>query len=580
MIVDARLLEGDEIVRTDVCVVGAGPAGIALAREWVGKGFQVALVESGSLDRPSTRWQQDVATMSLSRGESVGFPYDRLEGARCRAFGGSSHAWRIEIGNGGLGARLHPLDPIDFEKRDWVPYSGWPFDRSHLDPYYERAQEFFDVGPASYEARDWEDPGDRPQLPFAGDRVRSTAFQFARSDVVWGRYRDDLLHAENVAVYVYANVTGLRTDEGARRVERARVACLPGGDFLFMPFEDGLHRVRVAPLPASRFWIEANYFVLAAGGTENPRLLLLSNDVQERGLGNDRGLVGRFFMEHPHLWSGWFIPANARVAGRTGLYGIHTVNGVPVMAKLTLSEDAIRRERLLNYGASILPVEHDPVPDGVHSLLRLGRAVRNGRRPRRLGRHIRNVATGWRDISRAACRKLTRTPPPRRSSCPVFRLDNMAEQAPNPDSRVTLADERDALGLRRVRLDWRLSSIDILSMARAQEILDEELRRSRLGHLQIDLDGDTPPKHLKGGWHHMGTTRMHTDPRQGVVDDQCRVHGLANLYVAGSSVFPTVGYANPMLTIIALAIRLADHLKARLRAHAADFAGVVAGRSR
>jgi choline dehydrogenase-like flavoprotein len=126
---------------------------------------------------------------------------------------------------------------------------------------------------------------------------------------------------------------------------------------------------------------------------------------------------------------------------------------------------------------------------------------------------------------------------------------------------VTLSEQTDALGMPRVRLEWRLRPADMRSMVRAQEIVDEELRRAGLGRLQIELDDATPPPGLKGGWHHMGTTRMHLDPRQGVVDEHCRVHGVANLYVAGSSVFPTAGYANPTLTLCALAIRLADRVK-------------------
>jgi choline dehydrogenase-like flavoprotein len=144
---------------------------------------------------------------------------------------------------------------------------------------------------------------------------------------------------------------------------------------------------------------------------------------------------------------------------------------------------------------------------------------------------------------------------------PVFLLNHMAEQAPNPSSRVTLGQERDALGQNRVQLDWHLSPIDIKSMIRAQGIIDEELRHAGLGRLRIELEDETPPGDLHGGWHHMGTTRMHVDPQKGVVDENCKVHGISNLFIAGSSVFPTGGYANPVLTIVALAIRLADHIK-------------------
>jgi choline dehydrogenase-like flavoprotein len=143
----------------------------------------------------------------------------------------------------------------------------------------------------------------------------------------------------------------------------------------------------------------------------------------------------------------------------------------------------------------------------------------------------------------------------------VFDLNHMTEQEPNPNSRVTLIDECDMLCRRRVRLHWQLSALDIRSIIRAQEIIDEEFRSAGLGKLQIMMRDETPPPHLEGGWHHMGTTRMHRDPKKGVVDEYCRVHGTSNLFIAGPSVFPTCGYANPVLTFVALAVRLADHVK-------------------
>jgi choline dehydrogenase-like flavoprotein len=559
MIIDARTVDEDEVLRTDVCIVGAGPAGIALARECIGEDFQVCLLESGG-------FEPDEALQSLSKGENVGLPYDRLDDARYRAFGGNSRTWSLDIGGGQPGIRLRALDPIDFEKRDWVPYSGWPFDRAHLEPFYERAHRFFQLGAVDYEPDHWEDPRTRPRLPFVGNRVTTTVFQFGRADLFTETYRDDINRAGNVTAYIYANVVELGTDTTGTLVERARVACLPGGTSVLMVSESGFQKVRVAPLPANRFSVAARIFVLAAGGTENARLLLLSHTVHAGGLGNQHDLVGRFFMEHPHIWSGHFISSTPGVPETTALYRIHSVAGVPVMAKLTLAEAVRRRERLLGYAVSIHPLKRSGRPASVHSLLRLGRALRERRRPRRLGLHLRNVITGIDQIAATVWGRATkRRRVGRATDYAVFRLDHMAEQAPNWNSRVTLSDQHDALGLPRVRLEWRLSPTDMRSMVRSQEIIDEELRRAGLGHLQIQLDEETPPVGLKGGWHHMGTTRMHVDPRQGVVDQHGKVHGVANLYVTGSSVFPTAGYANPTLTLCALAIRLADQVKREMR---------------
>jgi choline dehydrogenase-like flavoprotein len=148
----------------------------------------------------------------------------------------------------------------------------------------------------------------------------------------------------------------------------------------------------------------------------------------------------------------------------------------------------------------------------------------------------------------------------------TFHLLTRQEQAPNPASRVTLSSERDALGMPRVRLDWRLTELDHRSFRAFYEVLGRELGRAGVGRLQMRdwvLEAPTAPwpPSLGGGWHHMGTTRMSRDPKQGVVDVNCRVHGVANLYVAGAAVYPTAGCVNPTLTLVAMTLRLSDHLK-------------------
>jgi choline dehydrogenase-like flavoprotein len=559
---DGRTVPEGQLIETDVCVVGAGPAGIAMARQWSGADFRVCLLESGGL-------RMDAATDDLTEGEVTGFPYDRLAGARYRAFGGGSHTWHVETGDGYEATRLRALDPADFLERPWVPHSGWPFDREHLQPFYERAHELFGIGPVDDRAAGWEDPLERPRLPTDETRVRSTIFQFGRAATFFEEYRLQLHRASNVTTYLNSNVVELDTNEDGTQVESVRVRCLAGADSVLIPSGDGFQRMEVEPLPGSGFRVKARIFVLAAGGTENPRLLLASRRVCSGGIGNQSDLVGRFFMEHPHIWSGWFVPASEAVAGQLGLYRIHPVDGVPIMAKLTLSDRLRTQEELLGHCVSLLPNAQEALPEGVHSFLRMGKALRKGRFPPRFLRHLRTMVLGADDILERAWGRVMKGrgeggSKHRPKGPPMFRLDHMAEQVPNPHSRVTLSGERDPLGVPRVRLDWRLTAQDIRSMVRSQELLDEELRRAGLGYLLLEMDEDRPPEGLKGGWHHMGTTRMHRDPGKGVVDESGRVHGMDNLYIAGSSVFPTGGYANPTLTLCALAIRLADHVDERL----------------
>ena len=558
MIIDSRLLPEGEDVVADVCIVGAGPAGLALARDLIDTSLDVCLLESGGLE-------PDEATLSLTKGESVGLPYDRLDDGRFRAFGGGSHTWTIDLGGDVRGARLRALEAIDFEKRDWVPYSGWPFDRAHLDPYYERAHAFLRTGPANYDEDHWF-PTSSPSDPvIRTDRIEATVFQFTPAEVILHEHREAIHRAGNVRSLLFSNVTGIDTDEGGTTVSRLQVACLGGVGYVLMPSGTGFSRVRVADTVERRFAVRAKVFVLAAGATENARLLLLSNGQQPKGLGNQHDLVGRFFMEHPHMWSGRFVPFSASFGEPANRYGIQTVGGVPVMAKWILSERVRRKEHMLGYCVSLHPHRDPPLPEGAHSLLRLVRAAKERKLPHRTARHLMRMVTGAGGIARTIYeRRIARGKRVSRGGPKAYRLDHMAEQAPNPESRVTLSSQRDALGQPRIRLDWRLTSEDMRSMVRAQEILDAELRRIGVGRLQIDLDQLTPPRGLKGGWHHMGTTRMHTDPKQGVVDATGRVHGVSNLYLTGSSVFPTVGYANPLLTVCALAIRLADHVRSEL----------------
>jgi len=543
MIIDARSVPEEEVIETDVCIVGVGIAGITLAREFIGRPFRVCLLESGG-------FEPDKVTQSLYWGENVGHPYYPLDTHGTRCFGGTAHRWHAALGNYHLGVRLRPLDEIDFEKRDWVPYSGWPFDKAHLNPYYERAHKVLQIGPYAYDVESWADPEKTPPLPLNG-RVRTTIFQFGPRDPFIGEYRDEIAQAMNITTFLYANAVEIETNETAQTATRIRVACLEG----------------------RRFWVSAKVFILAAGGIEIPRLLLLSNKVQSTGLGNQHDLVGRFFMEHPHLWSGFYIPANLEIFKRATLYRIHTVNKVAIMAKLTLAEEVLRHERLLNYCVSIHPSTMprrlrypEVTAKGITSLKTLHRTARRGKLPKGLGHHLGNVIAdvddlarvGYRIIRRRLDKAITKHKKPRLE---VFRLNHMSEQAPNPNSRVTLIPERDALGQPRVQLDWQLSPLDVHTIVRAQEIISEELHRAGLGHLHIELHDTTPPTDLHGGYHQMGTTRMHNDPRQGVVDGNCRVHGVSNLFIAGPSVFPTVGYANPVLTFVALALRLADHVK-------------------
>ena len=263
MIEDARAVPDASALEADLCVIGGGAAGITIAREFAGSPVKVVLLESGGLEL-------DGETQGLNKGANVGLPYFPLDGARLRAFGGTTHHW---------GGVCRPFDPIDFERRPGVPHTGWPIDRATLDRYYPEARSIVGLESSSWDVEDWDRRDRFEPIELSSRRVHTRIAQTVKKqDRSFGeRYRDDVRRAKNVTAYLFANVTEIETDRsGAAAV-----------------------RVAVRTLAGTGFSVSARSFVLAVGGIENARLLLVSRSRHERGLGNQNDLVGRFFLEHP-----------------------------------------------------------------------------------------------------------------------------------------------------------------------------------------------------------------------------------------------------------------------------------------
>jgi choline dehydrogenase-like flavoprotein len=526
---DAADLASDQEIQTDVCIVGAGPAGISIARELCGSDIGVWLLESGGRD-VERRAQQ------LNRGQSVGYPIHRLHQSRVRAFGGTSRHW-FSPKDDSWAAR--PLDPIDFEVRPGIPYSGWPFQRAHLDPYYAQAQELCQLGPFVYDPAYWADTGQGRDLPLRFGDVETTLFHRGRHD--FSGFYDGLVRAPNVTLLLHAPVVDVATDEDPGRVERVEVRRADG----------------------TSCFVRARLVVLAAGGIENPRLLLLSHRVHRRGLGNDRDLVGRFFAERLSARSGYVISAVPALAGPTEFSAVQALPEALVQKALRIC-DAVQRERqLLNCAFLLMTRSLAMTAEAFRSLATLVKASRRWPLPDDLLGHAGNVTTGLTDLGALARDRLR----PASDVRSVLAVRVQAEQAPNPESRVTLGSRRDRLGLPVAQVAWHPVGSDRASIRASQESLDAALHAAGIGRMQFMLGDEHPAALLEGNFHHLGATRMHADSSKGVVDADCRVHGIRNLYVAGSSVFPTYGCSNPTLTVVALALRLADHLKKEL-AHA------------
>jgi len=442
----------------------------------------------------------DARTQALYDGRESGYPYLRLDASRLRFLGGSTNHW---------GGWCRPLSDIDFEARPWMPHSGWPFSRDEIAPYLKRAQSLVECGPLVYDGgAQWMRSLGAP-LALAPGGVYTSWFQFSRMrgsvlPTHFGeRYGDDLKRIARLAPYLHANVTAVRLAADGNNVERLDVASLSG----------------------KRFAIKPRVTVLACGAMENARLLLASNDVMTGGIGNGNDLVGRYFADHP-------IPRDTAtlVAFDGNVAPFYTdnkeVGGAILRATFSPTEEFQRRHAL---PASLTTVENEIKLD------ELGQAA---------------VATVAGVLGIDA------------SNAKAFSLGCGMELMPNPDRRLTLSRERDALGMPRLDLHMQVSDANFAYYRTTLKELGRQLLAARIGMIRLNRQSHADwLSVMDWGNHHMGTTRMHDDPKQGVVDADCKVHGIANLYVAGSSVFPTYGASNPTLNLVALTLRLAAHLR-------------------
>lgn len=519
----------DTIDESDLCIIGSGPAGMAIAQHFAGGRRRVLIVESGDREqRPEIQAQNEV--------ESVGAPRQPDQAlVRTRIFGGTSHVWT---------GRCAELDGLDYEERPWVPLSGWPITRSELGPFLLRAAEQLGLAPLPYDAALSARLGALPrQWAPLSDQVEPCAWQFSqdRNDPTQSfrsAHSLDNHPSDNVDLLLNATVTRLNLDPDGRRVESIEVASLTG----------------------RRHTLRARVFVLCAGAIETPRLLLASRSVVPEGVGNRHDLVGRYLMDHPRCRLGHFEPKTAGPMllrfGQQRLAGSHGVR--QFLPGLRISPILQRDEGLLNCAAWVRQdhAEDDPW-DALRRLRQSGRGLLSRRRdleavifqPRLLARQLRRRVLAAQPVVHK-----------------VARLDLMCdvEQMPDPASRLTLSERRDALGVPLARIDWRIGDCERRTLRRFGRVAAEAFARMgfRAPHLSEAVrSGRFDAGDLIDVAHPSGTARMASDPTRGVVDANCQVHGVDRLYIAGAAVFPTNGHVNPTLTIVALSLRLASWLE-------------------
>jgi choline dehydrogenase-like flavoprotein len=527
-------------LEADVCVIGAGPAGLSVAGALAATGVKVVLLEAGDGERTRT------FTSVRSEGEEP-YPQSDISQTRGTGLGGTCGLWSYRMDVEARGCRYAPLDPIDFEQRPEVADSGWPVTRAQLDPWYARAQSVCGLEDVDYRPESWRLDGAGP-LPLDPALVESQMFQFGPASAWSEDAVADLRSQAHVTIVTDANVIRLDADPGGSRVRVVQFR-----------YPDGAIGT-----------VRARCTVLAAGGIENSRLLLLSDRQVAGGLGNSHDQVGRYWMEHPLVRGGLLAsPRSAGLGGRLRLYDAHWQGASKVMAKLSLVPDLVRREGLLSTSALLLPRDDVLASPAVQAFTAVrspsGRASSLSHRAVLAAR----IALGAGDLLTAR-RVMAEQPGPDHSGWAtrpdamhlrVFELLHQTEQSPDPGNRVTLAADLDQHGRRMPVLRWRWTPDDRSRITRARDLYAEAFARAGLGTvIQRDWDAGQP-RMLGGTHHHLGGTRMSAGPAHGVVDVDAKVHGVANLFVAGSSVFPGGGSVNPTLTVVALGLRLAAHLQ-------------------
>lgn len=510
----------------DVVIVGAGPAGITLALELAGAGLDVALLESGGEDF-------DPDTQALHDGRVTGNDVIDLMAMRLRFLGGTTNHW---------GGHCLPMDAIDFSRRPLSGLSGWPFDRAALEPFYARAHDWLRLGDFDYDRGIGVGLGDGDFLLPQEPRLLSAPVRLSHGPLRMGdTYGDALRTSPRIDLQLHANAVGLMLE----------------GD-------DRIAGVEVAGLDGSRREVRGRAMVLACGAVENARQLMLANARHGRRFGDAGGMLGRGYMDHPTAGAGFVHfarPVSDRAYWRADL---RTAQGTHLRYVWHLSEDVLAAEGLVNASFYVIPLSADAA------------ARRRAAEARRADRALRDIAKwtlGRGDrgfvLSDAYCAFITnadsfaaetwtQTVHGTRTDRVLLKFES--EELPDRENRVTLTGDRDVLGLPLPALHWAPGATERDSMLASALLIGRLCGEHGLGRFELEDHFDDPFWGTTTSWHQCGTTRMATNPLEGVVDADARVHGTRNLYMAGGSVMPTVGRANPTLTLVALSVRLADHL--------------------
>ena len=519
--IDARTAAVGPRLNARIAVIGAGAAGIMLAKRLAARMDGVVLIESGGR-------AQDGATQRLTAGRSIGIPYFDLMATRLRFYGGTTNHWSGYC-------RIN--QPFDHEARPDLGILPWPVSVAALRPYLNEAAKtlrlstaFEDI-PGLFRAAGFDPAQMIERQPGHGGTLETRLFQVVQQRRVAELTEPQVAALANLTRIFHLTAVDIVPAAGGRRIDHVKARTLDG----------------------KQVEVRADAFVLACHGIENARLLLDSTSASPDGIGNAHGHVGRHFSEHMLVPFARLVPSDRFPR----LLDESVARATNVRPHLSLSVETMKKERVLNSYTRF--IAHNSEPGTREALLSLRRSLMSPFNSQVMA----DLATAMNDLSglknevAGAINQDWKRP---------FWYDviQRVEQAPNPDSRVVLSSRRNALGQREGDLDWQINELDLRTINVARDAVVREVSALGLGRLQLlplsrkDIEG-----RLEGTHHQMGTTRMAQRPEEGVVDFDSRVHGLDNLYIAGSSVFPHPGDASPTLTLMAMALRLGDHLLGR-----------------
>ena len=548
MIVTFSELEATEAA-PDVLVIGSGPAGLALACGLEGSGLRVLVVEGGS-------WEENPAQeAAYYSGEAVAAHPTPPEFRRQR-FGGTSHLW---------GGRCVPLDAVDFEKRPQVPLSGWPIRLPELLPYYEQANQWMDAGEADFSPKSL--LNQNPLLAGMGeaeDVLQERIERYSLPTDVGHAHRARLMASQQVQVLLDTRVVGLNINSQGQ--------------------QESVHTVAVFHVPTgSRQTLACRHVVVCGGGLEATRLLLATLQ-RTPSWSRFSPSLGKYYTCHFDA----IVGSLQTGAERPPFEFERTRDGVYARRKLQFTQEHQRKLGLLNgtYRLHFPAYADASHGSGVLSTIYLVKSILPGEHQRLLNHgqipgtasrlpHVINVFKGLPDIARfawdylfrikLATRKLPYTLVPNRNG--TYPIEFNGEQIPHVDNQVSLLDQTDPSGMPNIRIQWKLTEQDVQSAVAGFKELQQVIARHTSAKLLFDEVhlAQQMADALPVGGHHMGTTRMGVEGDGcSVVNADLGVHGVRNLSVCAASVMPTCGHANPTLTVVALAFRLADHLKATL----------------